>query len=84
MPRLEPKPRGTAGGSYLKSPNMAGLMCESATVRDPTHGKRGGTCMGVFLFLEASQPCGTTYRLGMGCALHPKLASMIAVLSRLF
>jgi hypothetical protein len=40
--------------------------------------------MGFFLFLEASQPCGTTYRLGLGCSLHPKLASMMAVLLRLF
>jgi hypothetical protein len=40
--------------------------------------------MGVFLILEASQPCGTRYRLGLGCLVHPKLASVIAVLSRLF
>jgi hypothetical protein len=40
--------------------------------------------MGVFLILEASQPCGTSYRLGLGCLVHPKLASVIAVLSRLF
>src|SRR6266567_4368024 len=38
--------------------------------------------MGFFLFLEASQPCGTTYRLGLGCTLHPNLASLVAVLSR--
>ena len=40
--------------------------------------------MGVFLILEASRPCGMTYRFGMGCFLHPKLASIVAVLSRLF
>lgn len=40
--------------------------------------------MGWFLFLEASQPNGTTYRLGLGCILHLKLASMVAVLARLF
>jgi hypothetical protein len=40
--------------------------------------------MGVFLVLEASQPRGTTYRLGLGCFLHPKLASMVLVLLRLF
>jgi hypothetical protein len=40
--------------------------------------------MGVFLILEASQPRGTIYRLGLGCFLHPNLASMVAVLSRLF
>jgi hypothetical protein len=40
--------------------------------------------MGVFLFLKASQPCGTTYRVGLGCLLHPKLTSLVAVLSRLF
>jgi hypothetical protein len=38
----------------------------------------------VFLYLEASQPDGTSYRLGLGCLAHPKLASMIAVLVRLF
>jgi hypothetical protein len=38
--------------------------------------------MGLFLIIEASQPCGKKYRLGFGCNLH--LASMIALLSRLF
>jgi hypothetical protein len=38
----------------------------------------------VFLYLEASQPDGTRYRLGLGCFLHPKLASMVAVFVRLF
>jgi hypothetical protein len=40
--------------------------------------------MAVFLVLEASQPNGTTYRLGLGCLVHPKLASMVAVIARLF
>jgi hypothetical protein len=34
-----------------------------------------------FLFLEASEPCGRTYRLGLGWLLHPKLASLGALLS---
>jgi hypothetical protein len=38
--------------------------------------------MTVSLILEASRPCGKTYRLGFGCNLH--LASMIALLTRLF
>jgi hypothetical protein len=38
--------------------------------------------MSVFLTLEASQPCGKTYRFGFGCNLH--LASMLALLARLF
>jgi hypothetical protein len=38
--------------------------------------------MSMFLTLEASEPCGKTYRLGFGCNLH--LASMIALLSRFF
>jgi hypothetical protein len=38
--------------------------------------------MTVLLTLEASQPSGRTFRLGLGCNLH--LASMIALLSRLF
>ena len=40
--------------------------------------------MGVFFILEASQPCGTAYRLGFGCALHPNLASVVALIARLF
>jgi hypothetical protein len=42
------------------------------------------SAMVVFLYLEASQPCGTSYRLGLGCLIHPKLASVIIVLLRLF
>lgn len=38
--------------------------------------------MTVLFTLEASQPCGKTFRLGLGCNLH--LASMIALLTRLF
>jgi hypothetical protein len=38
----------------------------------------------VFLSLEASQPNGTNYRLAIGCLVHPNVASMIAVLIRLF
>jgi hypothetical protein len=41
------------------------------------------TIMFVYLTLEASQSCGKTYRLALGCFLLPKLASMVAVLSRL-
>ena len=40
--------------------------------------------MGVFLIFEASQPSGTRYRLGLGCFLHPTLASMVALLLPLF
>lgn len=40
--------------------------------------------MGVFLILEASQPSGATYRVGLGWLFHPKLASMVAVIMRLF
>jgi hypothetical protein len=40
--------------------------------------------MFVFLCLEARQPNGAAYRLGLGCYLPPKLASMIVVLLRLF
>jgi len=40
--------------------------------------------MSVFLILEASQPNGATYRLGLGWFLHPKLASMVVVIVRLF
>jgi hypothetical protein len=38
--------------------------------------------MGLFLIFEASEPNGTTYRLGLRCLVHPKLASMVAVLVR--
>jgi hypothetical protein len=40
--------------------------------------------MFVFFTLEASQPCGKTYRLGLGCNLQLNLASVLALLSRLF
>ncbi len=36
--------------------------------------------MGIFLVFEASRPCGTKYRLGFGCLVHPKLASMVVAL----
>jgi hypothetical protein len=39
--------------------------------------------MFVCLVLEARQPNGATYRLGLGCLVHPRLASMVAVLVRL-
>jgi hypothetical protein len=38
----------------------------------------------VFLYLEASQPNGVSYRLGLGCLVPPKLASMMVMLLRLF
>jgi hypothetical protein len=38
----------------------------------------------VFLYLEATQPSGATYRLGLGCFVPPKLASMVLMLIRLF
>ncbi len=37
-----------------------------------------------FLYLEASQSNGTRYRLGLGCIVHPKLASMMLLIIRLF
>jgi len=40
--------------------------------------------MGLFLIFEASQPDGTRYRLGLGWIFHPKLASIVAVVVRLF
>jgi hypothetical protein len=40
--------------------------------------------MGVFLILGASQPNGKTYRVGLGCLVHPSLASMVVALMRLF
>jgi hypothetical protein len=40
--------------------------------------------MGGFLILEASQSCGKRYRLGIGFFLNPTLASMVAVIVRLF
>jgi hypothetical protein len=38
----------------------------------------------VFLYLEASQSDGGHYRLALGCIVHPKLASMVVLLLRLF
>ena len=40
--------------------------------------------MSVSFTLEVSQPCGTSYRLGLGCKLHPNLTWVFAVISRLF
>ncbi len=40
--------------------------------------------MVVFVSLEASRPNGTSYRLSMGCLVHPKVVSMVAVFMRLF
>jgi hypothetical protein len=40
--------------------------------------------MSMSFTLEVSQPCGATYRLGLGCKLHLKLAWVIAAISRLF
>jgi hypothetical protein len=37
----------------------------------------------VFLFLEASQPSGNCYRLGLGCFVPPKLVSMVMMLMQL-
>ena len=38
----------------------------------------------VFLYLEARQPNGVAYHLGLGCFVPPNLASMIVMLLRLF
>jgi hypothetical protein len=40
--------------------------------------------MGLFLIFEASQSDGSRYRLGLGCLVHPKLASMVKLFLRLF
>jgi hypothetical protein len=40
--------------------------------------------MSVFLYLEASRPNGRCYRVGFGWSLHPQLASIFALLARLF
>ena len=37
-----------------------------------------------FLALEASQSNGRTYRLAIGWVIHPRVASMIALVGRLF
>jgi hypothetical protein len=39
--------------------------------------------MQMYLNLEACQADGTSYRLGIGCVLHPAIASMMALLARL-
>ena len=39
--------------------------------------------MGLFLIFEASKPCGSVYRLGLGCFVPPNLAATIAALVRL-
>lgn len=37
-----------------------------------------------FLKLEASTPSGKTYRLAIGWAIHPRVASMMGMIARLF
>ena len=38
----------------------------------------------VFVCLEASQPSGVNYRVAVGCLVHPRLASLVLSLMRLF
>ena len=38
----------------------------------------------VFICLEANQPSGATYRVAVGCLVHPSLASLVSMLLRLF
>ena len=57
---------------------MRGIGCCKGNPRT----KREDTM--VFFIFEASNPCGTTYRLGLGCYMPPALVSMVAALSRLF
>jgi hypothetical protein len=41
--------------------------------------------MKLVLYVEASQPCGKVYRLGLGCQRAPALVSTIIILiTRLF
>jgi len=39
--------------------------------------------MMVFFGLDASKPCGTTYRLAIGWIFPPRLASMVFVFARM-
>jgi hypothetical protein len=36
------------------------------------------------LYLETSQPCGKSLRIGFGCHVHPELLSLIFFFARLF
>ena len=58
-------------------------MHEGAYRKGPSCKERE-SAMGAFLYLEASRPCGKTYRLGLRCFVYPELASMVAILLRLF
>ena len=40
--------------------------------------------MKVVLLLEASNPCGTRYRVGLGCYVPPELVSAIVFFARWF
>jgi hypothetical protein len=59
-------------------------MCVTLGSPRVTHALEKGGHMLVFLYLEASQPSGATYRIGLGCFVPPKLASMVVLLIRLF
>ena len=78
--------RGVFGESpaQRKNPRLLASLREGAYRKGPSCGEIKEKPMGLFLYLEASQPTGATYRLGLGCSVHPTLASMIAALARLF
>jgi hypothetical protein len=67
-------------GMKTENPRLLAQRAMSARLGPRTKGMED--TMTVLLTLEASQPCGKTYRLGIGCNLH--LASMLALLTRLF
>jgi hypothetical protein len=73
-------------GKTVKAKKLptAGLLACAAYHKGPTC-KATETTMKVVLYVEASQPCGRVYRLGIGCELPPALVStVIIVLARLF
>lgn len=57
-------------------------MHEPPTPRDPVQEMEEP--MKLVLFLETSQPSGTSYRIGVGCYLPPALVSMVLMAVRLF
>jgi len=56
---------------------------DTQLIKGHSHHREENTML-VFLYLEARQPNGVAYHLGLGCFVPPNLASMIVMLLRLF
>ena len=75
-------PAGVERGQYARL-NGNVPYCRSSEYLDKI-GERRSPAWVYFCFSKPANRAVRPYRLGLGCFVHPKLAWMIAVLSRLF